>query len=504
MSDTPSTPVDADGIVLYADGSCKGSNPGGFLGFGVHGYAYKTDDPKKGTGNPKYVPTTSGYLEKTYPNVKPVTMVKYFDVIGAPGQSGSNNTAEVLAATAAIELAAKYQPKNVLIKSDSKYVVCGINEWSANWVKRGWRKPDGSPIPNAAEWRDLLASIAKLNEVGAKMEVRHVKGHSTHLGNIIADKLADIGSEMSKSGKMVTSATASAPEGYWKPQEERSPLLAHRSFMFSTMLSTQLPGEYYLTTLGKSDELPGKAHVDTSYAVVQLKQPEPVIELLRKRQNELVDGVDSLVLGRLDRLYASTVADDLVRYGEHCLSLGRGPGRGRSKHLFFVTEAESGEPLTEELDPPMLAMRTMVAFATLKEILEHYKTSTKEEQEAKRWCVQDVTEHFFKKTTKKVGKDTVDAYELKKEFGITQIKTAVKVNAFGRMMDISMTFGLDLPPRNNLKRIGDVSKDLGVFVVCIQESDQAYRYHTIIRSDDDWSIWSSFYSNLMMFPKEAK
>lgn len=493
---TTSTPeaVEVDGLVLYSDGSCKGQNPGGWLGYGVHGFAYKSEEPKKGSGNSKYVPSKNGYYEKSYPGVKPVTVVKYFDVIGAPISSGSNNTAEILAANAAAELAAKFSPKKVLIKTDSKYVINGVNEWAPGWIKRGYKRADGSPVPNATEWQALFANVANLKALGTQFEIKYVEGHSTHLGNNTADKLAGIGSEITKGGGNAVISNESQPEGYWKPQEARHSLLAHRSFIFSTMKSTQHPGEYYLTTVGKSDELVGKAHVDTSYAVVQLAKPEPVIEMIRSRQSALADYVDFLVLGRLDRIYGGSNADDLVKYGENCLTLSQRAGKNANKHLYFITEANSGEPLTEALQPPMLAHRAIVALSNLKTILDQFKAGEQEQM-----SITDITDEFYTSTEKK----GVVTQELKKEISITMQKLKIDVNAFGRTMPITFILGLDLPPRNNLKRLSEESSPIKMSVVCIKESDQAFRHHLVIQAGDNWSIWSGFYSNLMMF-KDAK
>lgn len=505
MSESTTEPGVSDGLVFYADGSCKGGNTAGFIGYGVHGYAYSNEPPKKGTGNPKYVPTMTGYVEKTDPTAKAITPLKYFDAIGSSHQLSSNNVAELYAAKHAIELATQHHAKNVLIKSDSMYVVKGITEWSQHWVKNRWVKRDGTPVPNKIEWQGLLASITNLAATGAKLDVRHVKGHSTFLGNNIADKLADIGSEMSKNGKAITMGNTMPPEGYWKNQEEKSPLLAFRTMIFSTMISTQHPGEYYLTTDSKSEELVGKAHVDTAYGVVQLKQNEPVLEMIRRRQSELTEGMDYLTLARIDRIYGGGKADDLMRYGEHCLTLGN----TRSKHMYFITDVpnrshpqEQGEPLTEQLEPPMLAMRAMVAVGDLKDILEQFKRQDQDEWAASRWCVLEVTNEFYGEEEKKTGKEVKTVQALKKEIAVTTIKKTLNLNVFGRQMDVTMTLGLDLPGRNSLNRFAELG--VKVHLVCVQESENAFRYHTVVQCGEDWSVWSSYYSNMLVFPKDTK
>lgn len=495
MTFIPTKDTKLDGIVVYADGSCK-PNPG-FLGFGFHGYAYNKDEPKKGSGNQKYVLTNTGYVDKNLPKTPHVTPLCYFDSIGSTSQQASNNTAEILAATAAIDHAANFNVSKVLLKTDSNYVVKGVNDWSYHWVKNRWIKRDGTPVPNRVEWQGLLNSVTKLRETGTSLEVRWVESHSTHLGNILADKLADIGCEMSKTGRNQIHTTTTKSDGYWKPQEERAALLAYRSMFFSTLGSTFIKGEYYLGLACKSDEIIGNRDADGAYAVVQLKEPDAVLELIRTRQAELSGDIDTMVLARIDRIYNGTKADDLMRYGAHCLI----PANKRTINLNFVTDRLTEEPLTEQLYPPMLSLRTMQAVAELKEILETFKDNDPVVFKQKQWDVIDITDHFFEIKEKKVGKEVRTYQELKSEFVSTMVKTSISTPVNGHLMRFDLTFGIDLIPRNNLKRLAE--QNVKMSLVVIREGDAACRYHTVISSGEDWSIWSGFYTNMVLFPKNT-
>lgn len=483
-----------DGLVLYSDGSCK-PNPG-FLGFGFHGYAYNSDEPKKGAGNQKYVLTTGGYVDKALPKTTQITPVCYFDSIGSTSLIATNNTAEILAATAAVTHAIGWPVKKVLLKTDSDYVVKGVNEWSYHWVKNRWIKRDGTPVPNKVQWQGLLDSVTKLRESGVKLEVKWVESHSTHLGNNLADRLADIGRELSKSGKDSVSINTAKSDGYWKPREERAALLAYPGMYFSTLGSTFIKGEYYLGKATKSDEIIGTRDADGAYAVVQLKEPDAVLEMMRARQAELTGEIDTLVLARVDRVYNGTKADDLVRYGAHCLV----PANKRTINLNYVTERDGLEPITEELFPPMLALRTMQAVADLKDILETFKDGDLDEYKKRQWEVVDITDHFTETKEKKVGKVMVPYQELKAEFVSTVQKTAVNATVFGHAMKFDLTFGIDVIPRNNLKRLVDAGV-VKMHLLVVKESDAACRYHTLISSGEDWSIWSGYYTNMVLFPQ---
>ena len=60
----------------------------------------------------------------------------------------TNNTAELTAAITAIQQASENNMKELLIKSDSKYVVNGVTEWVQKWMGNGWKTASGEPVKN--------------------------------------------------------------------------------------------------------------------------------------------------------------------------------------------------------------------------------------------------------------------------------------------------------------------------------------------------------------------
>ena len=98
----------------------------------------------------------------------------------------TNNRMEL---TAVIEgLAALTQPCQVVLTSDSTYVLKGILEWMPNWKKRGWKTASKKPVKNVDLWQKLDRVIGE-----HKIDWRWVKGHSGHRENEIADQLANQG-----------------------------------------------------------------------------------------------------------------------------------------------------------------------------------------------------------------------------------------------------------------------------------------------------------------------
>ena len=98
----------------------------------------------------------------------------------------TNNRMEL---TAAIEaLNALKGRRRVILHTDSKYVMDGINEWMPNWKKRGWKTSAKKPVKNKDLWQ-ALDEAANRHDV----EWKWVKGHSDHPENDEADALANLG-----------------------------------------------------------------------------------------------------------------------------------------------------------------------------------------------------------------------------------------------------------------------------------------------------------------------
>ena len=72
----------------------------------------------------------------------------------------TNNRAEMKAVIYAINIAKilnKTDPREILIYSDSAYVVQTVNQWMFNWASKGWKKADNKEPENL----DLVKSDRK-------------------------------------------------------------------------------------------------------------------------------------------------------------------------------------------------------------------------------------------------------------------------------------------------------------------------------------------------------
>ena len=139
-------------IKIYTDGACKG-NPGK----GGYG-AILTFVDSQGQYHEKEL--TQGYELTT------------------------NNRMELLAAIVALE--ALKRPSEVILYSDSKYLVDAINQkWIDGWIAKNWKQGTKSEVKNIDLWKRLLKA-----QEPHKVEYVWVKGHAGHEYNERCDRLA--------------------------------------------------------------------------------------------------------------------------------------------------------------------------------------------------------------------------------------------------------------------------------------------------------------------------
>jgi len=96
----------------------------------------------------------------------------------------TNNRMEL---TAVIEaLLALKKSCNVILYTDSRYVMDGVNQWLPNWKQNGWKTANKkTPVKNIDLWQNLDSLLEK-----HKIKWVWVKGHNGHPENERVDKLA--------------------------------------------------------------------------------------------------------------------------------------------------------------------------------------------------------------------------------------------------------------------------------------------------------------------------
>ena len=98
----------------------------------------------------------------------------------------TNNRMEMRAAIEALN--ALKGPREVILHTDSKYVMDGINQWMPAWKKRGWKTANKKPVKNQDLWQELDEAVSR-----HKIKWKWVRGHTGVDGNEEADELANRG-----------------------------------------------------------------------------------------------------------------------------------------------------------------------------------------------------------------------------------------------------------------------------------------------------------------------
>ncbi|KGG16737.1 MULTISPECIES: ribonuclease H family protein [unclassified Prochlorococcus] len=73
---------------------------------------------------------------------------------------------------------------NLKIKTDSKYLIDGFENWMTGWKKKGWKKSNGKQVLNEDLWKELDNS--RLLDVS----FQYVKGHNGDPDNERVDYIA--------------------------------------------------------------------------------------------------------------------------------------------------------------------------------------------------------------------------------------------------------------------------------------------------------------------------
>lgn len=508
------------GMILWTDGGARPSNPGP-AGWGLHGYMFNAVAPKKGSGNADYVLTNAGYIAKAeYQKANPpavteqlweetvggstkvyeVTPIHYVDGYGSFAQHETNNHAELVGAIRALEYAYEYDIKVLRLHLDSQYVREGITKWINGWLRNNWTTQQGEPVKNSNQWRELLEAKSRLELRGVRVEWHWVRGHGTDLGNNIADRYARVGCFESRERQIAKetsnklhSIESTAADGYWKYEVDKHPFITHRRVYFNTSDEYVEPGVYYIGDHGKDDELLGKRISDGAYAVIQLGTPCPALELLRRRQIQLADGANTIIMGRLDQLYNAETHEDVTTYG--ILSMER------HKQYLLDLRTLTEKPLTHELKPARLAHRVAEAVDELISWRELYLAGSP------KISVTDLGSILYETTIKAAKKpkdgqprEETTEFTLKSEYntGFAKLPVEAKyVSADGiegfKTAPLILVLGMDLPDRNALKRLE--SHNPKVSLITWMETPEIFRYATVIETQNDIGIWAGYYSN---------
>lgn len=494
--------------VFYTDGGTRPSN--GFGGYGVHGYTFKDEAAKKGTGLPDWAITPRGYMPlnnkkgldndvkvesfdivseelRGDPKTINISVEDYYDLYGALDLPTTNNQAELTAGIKLMELILELDLEFVTIYFDSKYVLEPLTTYLEKWRENGWNKSNNQPIANAELWKQMDKLYTEVKNK-THVDLRWIKGHSDHAGNDKADASATKGvfsskilSEEFSNGiierdkKLVRTAN-----GYWKASSTVHPMVHCKNWYFNVSNTEPLmspDGEYiyHFGNHGKEYTFIGKPLSDSCYSIAFLREPLPLLESVRERQCQLPNGGNNnMVCVHVDLLFNAYNTKLISEEGTLLY-------KDKLKNdLYNPMEVQ----LTKELQPPLTSINLVSAMDVLYGVITDFKAGKVNPSR-----MTEITEHFFDdkgkllnditQVTKKV--DVEMRYDLGKNTGIKKVP---------------ITLGHDIPTRNYLAKLSKHNPK--VFGITIRESARAFRFYTLIECDLGTAVYAGFYSNLLM------
>lgn len=489
-----------DGVVIYCDASAR-PNPGK-IGLGAHGYFYylNKDDNNKGSFIENIILTDKGYIDTNSDNykevglqdAKPVVAISYIDFLESMDFEGTNNKGESRCLRIVLERLKEFKFSKIHILCDSEYVVNGCKSWAEDWEKNDWKRRDGMPVLNSSEWKEIL-ELLRYYKSNTDFNISWVRGHNDDFGNVKADYLSVIAMNLSTSSIVRSEFKISDAKGYNKVKIDKHPFLNFKRLYFNSKEEFNILGSYFLADPGVNDIYIGKRLPETGFSVVKFNKKDELLDSVIKRQNDLsLDQNNNIIMLKMDRLYHKDIYPYVKEFGGYCLLRDK-----KTINLNFLDK----KPLTVQMNPAGLSLRAIETFNFLDDLLERFikysEIGFKNDGNNIDLIVHDLTEILY---DRKISKNKV-SYELKKEFGVGVEKYIYTLNMDehynNKQFKIPLIFGLDILPRNNLKKLEDMNPTISL--ITWKDSSHSFRYATVINCDSGLGIWSNFFSDKIFF-----
>lgn len=455
-------------LVLYGDGSAD--NMSGECASGFTGYLYSDETLGKSNSDKpsKYIISNIGYLETEllpkYGEYKTVIPDYYIDGSMYNNERGTNNIGELNSFIYPIEYLFKdnvnhYNIKSIYFKSDSSYVL-KVLDYIYNYKKEEWE----SKLNCNKELTDkILDIITILKDNNIKLEWMKVLGHSTSLGNNLADRLA-IHSRYNKySGVSVVEA-----KKHWGKTLDIHPLLKFRQAFFMTKSSPTAEPMYTIMDYKINEEVGKKTH-DALFGITILNKEEPIardaIDMFSKQYGSLS------LLSTLD-LKAITSRTCLYYYSIFGNNVFRFQYQNRS--LMSMEDMY----ICRNVYPPGLAIQAYEKMVELYNILNEYRTN----KPINNRIFTDITDIFYlSKKNKKICTilNGINKIEFNKEL-------------YGQDLKIILVLGTDAPSRTQFKILENIISKVVLSTIKI---NKMIDYQVIIETTDkDYGIYTNLYS----------
>lgn len=482
----------------------------------MHAYLYDIDDPVEkpiilkfvdGDVTKYAVPTDYGYRYCSKEGVmmptrnptkgKPVKPVYYLEQAESSSGQFTNNYAEMKGLYNALGVVLLHGVKQVHIQSDSEYALNGLQKWCADWERRNWYTSTGSVVSNLELWQALWTRFKIVTqEKKIAFSAQWVKGHFGHPGNVHADMLATVGVFKSQQGIDDGTIHYFPTKKFWEVDRDRHPLLSLKRLYFDRCAEQNLPGHYLMADPGKDDALFGKRLPEAVYAIVQMKEPHPIIDTVWKRQARIRQDENQTMMMRMETLFSHDIYRHIQTHGEFCLQ----KGKNASTNVEFL----DNRPVTLERKLG-LTMRAIDCFDFLEKRFDEFQ-QLMEDKEAfalvnhQGLNAIDITDEFYDLKDKKVGKEVTQVKVLKKEFVVGStahgVTREIEFPDKTRTITFPLAMGLDLPDRNSMKQLENDNPV--VYLITWRDSSLSLRFATVLACESATAIWSNFYADRLI------
>ncbi len=107
--------------------------------------------------------------------------------LGGSESQTTNNKMELEAVISGLHFV-RAEKMDILVFTDSTYVIRGITQWIWGWMKRGWRNSQDEPVANIEQWKQLQKIVEDRGR--QKIQWHYVRGHQGTPGNERCDQIA--------------------------------------------------------------------------------------------------------------------------------------------------------------------------------------------------------------------------------------------------------------------------------------------------------------------------
>jgi ribonuclease HI len=108
--------------------------------------------------------------------------------LGGGNPATTNNRMEMAASIRALAMLELPEAHNIILYTDSSYLIKGITTWIWGWRSRGWKSAEGKDVANRDLWEELLRQVTRLKP--SVVDWKWVRGHSGYPGNERCDQIA--------------------------------------------------------------------------------------------------------------------------------------------------------------------------------------------------------------------------------------------------------------------------------------------------------------------------